>query len=677
MSPCFMINRGIQFALVSLLIGITPAAEPTSSEVYQAVRAGTSESLKGILDRGIEVNRRDAGGGTLLISTAMYGDAQALKYLIAQGAEVNATNSAGVSALMRAAGDAEKIKLLVKHGANVNARSANGNTPLILAARARGSAKSLEVLLNAGAEINATNVFGASALMCAAAAADLESVRLLVKRGADVNAPVRGSEAAAIWGGGRSALMWAVFRGERDIARFLLHSGAEINAHEGFGSALMQAGWADRDDMARFLLKNGADVHQRDMTCDFTPLHWAAYTGDRDGTLVRTLLKHGADPNSEAGAPVDAFMGIAQTPLMWASKRGETDSVKALRSAGALETGKKRGATPTMAAKCEVNSDTLRSALAKSIAPLQETAQFSKGAFLRHSSKQDCVSCHQQYIPLTAFAFAKTAGVPVDRQIEKEVLEMVRKDDTNLFEITAQTTFHPEPAHGYGYTLLALAAQNEAPSPEIDAMVHHLLVIQGKDGQWHNNLPRPPIQSSDVGATALAIKGLKNYRLPGCAIEIERSIDRARKWLLRAKPVTNEEQAYQLLGLSWAEARPARIRKLALELSKSQRPDGGWAQLAGLESDAYATGLSLFALLGSGSVSAEDATVRRGLEFLLKTQAPDGTWHVRTRSFPFQPTMRSGFPYSRDSWISATGSSWAAMAIASALKEQPVQVSVR
>ena len=672
-----MVNRGIQFALVSLLIVLTRAAQPTPAEVYQAVRAGRAESLKGILERGIAVNHRDTSGGTLLISTAMYGDAQALKYLIDHGAEVNATNSAGVTALMRAAGNAEKIKLLVKHGANVNARSLNGNTPLILAARARGSAKSLELLLNSGAEVNATNVFGASALMCAAAAADLESVRLLVKRGADVNAHVRGSEAAAIWGGGRSALMWAAFRGERDIARFLLRSGAEINAHEGFGSALMQAGWADRDDMARFLLKNGADVHQRDMTCDFTPLHWAAYTGDRDATLVRTLLKHGADANSEAGAPVDAFMGIPQTPLMWASKRGETESVKALRSAGAREKNQKRLATPAVVAECEVNADTLRSALAKSIPPLQETASFSKGAFLRHSSKQDCVSCHQQYIPLTAFAFAKAAGASVDRQIETEVLEMVRKDDRNLFEITAQTTFHPEPAHGYGYALLALAAQNEPPSPEIDAMIHHLILIQGKDGQWHNNLPRPPIQSSDVGATALSIKALKSYQLPGRATEIEYSLDRARKWLLRAKPVTNEEQAYQLLGLSWADARPARLRQLALELSHSQRADGGWAQLRGLESDAYATGLSLFALLGSGAASVDDANVRRGLEFLLKTQAPDGTWHVRTRAFPFQPTMRSGFPYSRDSWISATGSSWAAMAIASALKEQPVHLSVR
>lgn len=37
------------------------------------------------------------------------------------------------------------------------------------------------------------------------------------------------------------------------------------------------------------------------------------------------------------------------------------------------------------------------------------------------------------------------------------------------------------------------------------------------------------------------------------------------------------------------------------------------------------------------------------------------------RAFPFQPTMRSGFPHGRDGWISAAGSSWATMALALAL----------
>jgi hypothetical protein len=58
-----------------------------------------------------------------------------------------------------------------------------------------------------------------------------------------------------------------------------------------------------------------------------------------------------------------------------------------------------------------------------------------------------------------------------------------------------------------------------------------------------------------------------------------------------------------------------------------------------------------------------DPAWRRGLRFLLERQEDDGTWHVARRAFPFQPTMNSGFPHHRDSWISAAATSWAVMAL--------------
>ena len=58
-----------------------------------------------------------------------------------------------------------------------------------------------------------------------------------------------------------------------------------------------------------------------------------------------------------------------------------------------------------------------------------------------------------------------------------------------------------------------------------------------------------------------------------------------------------------------------------------------------------------------------DPAWRRGLRFLLESQEDDGTWHVARRAFPFQPTMNSGFPHHRDSWISAAATSWAVLAL--------------
>ena len=37
------------------------------------------------------------------------------------------------------------------------------------------------------------------------------------------------------------------------------------------------------------------------------------------------------------------------------------------------------------------------------------------------------------------------------------------------------------------------------------------------------------------------------------------------------------------------------------------------------------------------------------------------------RAFPFQPTMNSGFPHHRDSWISAAATSWAVLALTQVL----------
>ena len=122
----------------------------------------------------------------------------------------------------------------------------------------------------------------------------------------------------------------------------------------------------------------------------------------------------------------------------------------------------------------------------------------------------------------------------------------------------------------------------------------------------------------------------------------------------------------QLLGLVWSGASPSDISVSAAALRALQRADGGWAQLPTLESDAYATGQALVALNAAGE-SPTTAPTRRGLDFLLRTQFPDGSWLVRTRSYPLQPPKDSGFPHGRHQWISAAGTSWAAMALGLAL----------
>ena len=157
-----------------------------------------------------------------------------------------------------------------------------------------------------------------------------------------------------------------------------------------------------------------------------------------------------------------------------------------------------------------------------------------------------------------------------------------------------------------------------------------------------------------------------HYGWQGRKEEFAASIEHARRWLWTVKAETNEEAIFQLLGLHWAGEPAEKLTCLVKSLRQEQRKDGGWAQLPTLESDAYATGEALYALAQFVKDPMTDPAWRRGLRFLLETQEDDGTWHVARRAFPFQPTMKSGFPHHRDSWISAAATSWAVLALTQA-----------
>ena len=109
------------------------------------------------------------------------------------------------------------------------------------------------------------------------------------------------------------------------------------------------------------------------------------------------------------------------------------------------------------------------------------------------------------------------------------------------------------------------------------------------------------------------------------------------------------------------------IDAAASALLKEQRSDGGWAQLPTLESDAYATGQALYAIVESGAMMPSDPAYRRGVNFLLKRQLSDGSWFVRTRAIPLQPLFDAGFPHGPDAFISAAGTNWAALALTAGL----------
>jgi hypothetical protein len=258
-----------------------------------------------------------------------------------------------------------------------------------------------------------------------------------------------------------------------------------------------------------------------------------------------------------------------------------------------------------------------------------------------------------------AYSAARTRGFAVDEKTAKYQVEAVLAMFKPVVpDMAAGKPNVPDPAISVSYALVGLAAEGYAPDQTTDAMAHLISLQQTGDGSFLAFPARPPIESSVFTATALSVRALQVY-----GRNVDSIVDRARQWLETAQPRTHEDQAMQLLGLAWAKGNPEAIQDAAKRLIAEQRTDGGWGQLANLESDAYATGQALAALRIAGQLQPSDAAWQKGAGFLLRTQLDDGSWLVRSRTLPFQPYKESGFPHGKNQWISAAGSSWAVLAL--------------
>jgi hypothetical protein len=223
------------------------------------------------------------------------------------------------------------------------------------------------------------------------------------------------------------------------------------------------------------------------------------------------------------------------------------------------------------------------------------------------------------------------------------------------------------------WDLFDLGMNRASKSEHTDAAARYIKAMQTPAGNWSTNENRrPPMNSGDFQATALGIFALKHYGPSFEKASTDAAIARAVQWLEKTKPRTNQDRTFRLLALAWGNASAAHLKDAVRALASLQRPDGGWNQLPGMVSDAYATGQALYALNAGGHMTVTDPVYRKGIDYLMRSQAADGSWHVPSRSIWVQPYFESGFPYGRDQFISAAGTAWAAMALAPAVEQEKV-----
>jgi ankyrin repeat protein len=146
-------------------------------DVYDAVSRGYLQDVQAVLASGMDVNAPDKDGWTLL-HLAAFKDRAMVEFLLSEGADVHARNDNGETPLHVADwSSSERFDQYQKdkYGYVRPAKSPSRCTHSCVA----------ECLVESGAEINVFDNYGMTPLHHAANLGRVESVRLLLERGAD------------------------------------------------------------------------------------------------------------------------------------------------------------------------------------------------------------------------------------------------------------------------------------------------------------------------------------------------------------------------------------------------------------------------------------------------------------------------------------------------------------
>jgi uncharacterized protein len=183
-------SRSAKLALLALCALCISAPALAASDVADAVMQQDPARVQALLGKSADVNAAQADGTTALHWAAYHADPAIVRQLLAAGANPSAHTDTGITPLSLAceAGNAEVVKLLLDAGADANQTLTHGETPLMMAART-GSVGVMKELLAHGGKVDAREALrGTTALMWAAANRNTEAVRLLIAKGADMNA---------------------------------------------------------------------------------------------------------------------------------------------------------------------------------------------------------------------------------------------------------------------------------------------------------------------------------------------------------------------------------------------------------------------------------------------------------------------------------------------------------
>jgi ankyrin repeat protein len=364
--------------------GADPNSADASGEtaLMTATRSGNIDSLKALLQHGSIVNTQDAVTQQTALMWAVRSNFPAgVQLLVEYGAEVNARTRIGKAPAARppGAGGGSHGVGIVRSGwpeQGFQPETPGAMTPLLYAAR-DGRFDIARMLVAAKADVQQTDVNGITPLLMAISNNHLDVAKFLLEKGA--------SPKAADWWG-RTPLYATVEIRNRDygrnneheidrpaaleLIRMLLDRGADVNARtkevppvRRFITPLGDLSWVDftgqtafvraalAGDMAlmRLLLEKGADPNIPTLA-GTTALMAAAgvnWMGGQTYTEPKEALMEAVQLCLDKGAEVNAKNSMGVTAVIGAANRGSDDILEFLVKRGArLDVKDKEGRTP-------------------------------------------------------------------------------------------------------------------------------------------------------------------------------------------------------------------------------------------------------------------------------------------------------------------------------------------
>lgn len=370
-------NTAMMAALLAAHADPNGAGPSGETLLMTAARAGVVKVMQLLIDAGARVDAREpAFNQTALMLAARSNSAEAIALLLDHGADINARTAVGttppfvppckgtgcgsegaginrgglpdrgrrdavkggMTPLLYAAreGADAAVAVLIRRGANPELAEANGMTPLLMALlnNQLGAARQL---IEAGANVNTDDFYGRTPLWAAVEyrnldmnnrledsptsnnvdrAASLPLIRLLLEKGANVNARTREVPPSRKWLYALNDVSWvdytgqtpflrAAFSGDTTVMRLLLEHGADPNlATQGGTTPLMAAagvGWVVQQtytesmpsllEAIRICLEHKADVNAVN-SMGLTAVLGAANKGANE--IIKLLVAHGA-----------------------------------------------------------------------------------------------------------------------------------------------------------------------------------------------------------------------------------------------------------------------------------------------------------------------------------------------------------------------------------------------